>query len=121
MKKKIGNKARVEGSICNAYLTEETSNFCTHYFESHVDTKGKKYSCSAYTQDNDPKDKSIPEPFSCNIGYCPSEGTSIFFDEQDYNCAHHYILGNCGILKEYEMYVSILSTLLISTYCTISI
>ena len=36
LKKNVGNKARVEGSICNAYLVEEASNFCSHYYESHV-------------------------------------------------------------------------------------
>ena len=39
LKKNVGNKARVEGSICNAYLVEEASNFCSHYFESHVHTR----------------------------------------------------------------------------------
>ena len=39
MKKNVSNKARVEGSICNAYLVEEASNFCSHYFESHVHTR----------------------------------------------------------------------------------
>ena len=39
--KKIGNKARIEGSICNAYLLEEISNFCSLYFEDHIDTKAK--------------------------------------------------------------------------------
>ena len=38
LKTNVGNKARVEGSICNAYLVEEVSNFCSHYFELHVHT-----------------------------------------------------------------------------------
>lgn len=32
-------KARVEGSICEAYLAKETSYFCSFYFENHVPTK----------------------------------------------------------------------------------
>jgi len=32
----IKNKTRVEGSICEAYLVQETSHFCSYYFESHV-------------------------------------------------------------------------------------
>ena len=32
----------MEGSICNAYLVEETSNFCSHYFEPHVYTRMHK-------------------------------------------------------------------------------
>ena len=29
-------RARVEGSICEAYLTRETSHFCSFYFENQV-------------------------------------------------------------------------------------
>ena len=30
------NKAKVEVSICNAYLVEEAISFCSYYFEDHV-------------------------------------------------------------------------------------
>ena len=33
LKKKVRNKACVEGSIAEAYLIEEISAFCSHYFE----------------------------------------------------------------------------------------
>ncbi|KAJ8761601.1 hypothetical protein K2173_004377 [Erythroxylum novogranatense] len=33
---------RVEGSICNAYLVEEGSTFCGHYFEPHVHTRARQ-------------------------------------------------------------------------------
>ena len=33
------NKARVKGSICNAYLVKEASLFCSYYFEEHVHTR----------------------------------------------------------------------------------
>lgn len=39
LKKNVRNKARVEGSIVNAYLVEEASNFCLYYFEGHVITR----------------------------------------------------------------------------------
>jgi hypothetical protein len=32
-------KARVVGSICNAYLIEEASTFFSYYFDSHVQTR----------------------------------------------------------------------------------
>ena len=41
----MGNKARVEGSICNAYLAEEISNFCSQYFRSEIDTNSSVF-CS---------------------------------------------------------------------------
>ena len=37
------NKARVEGSICNAYLVEEASLFCSYYFEEHVHTRHRRH------------------------------------------------------------------------------
>ncbi|KAJ8755630.1 hypothetical protein K2173_022225 [Erythroxylum novogranatense] len=42
LKKNVKNKARVEGSICNAYLVEEASTFCGYYFEPHVNTRARK-------------------------------------------------------------------------------
>lgn len=42
LKKKVKNKARVEGSICQAYLLEETALFCSHYFESYVQTQNRR-------------------------------------------------------------------------------
>ena len=36
LKGTVGNKARVEGSICSAYLVQEMSTFCSYYFNSHV-------------------------------------------------------------------------------------
>ncbi|KAH0765125.1 hypothetical protein KY285_000996 [Solanum tuberosum] len=35
----IGNKASVEGSICEAYLMIESTQLFSHYFESHVMTR----------------------------------------------------------------------------------
>nr|GLL49731.1 uncharacterized protein LOC109166492 [Ipomoea trifida] len=39
LKNNVKNKAKVEGSISNAYLVEEASSFCSYYFEDHVSTK----------------------------------------------------------------------------------
>ncbi|KAM3235801.1 hypothetical protein P3L10_015838 [Capsicum annuum] len=36
LKKMIGNKASVEGSICEAYLMMESTQLFSHYFEPHV-------------------------------------------------------------------------------------
>ena len=42
LKNNVRNKAKVEGSICNAYLVEEASAFCVHYFEPQVYTRHRK-------------------------------------------------------------------------------
>nr|KAJ0184983.1 hypothetical protein LSAT_V11C900499390 [Lactuca sativa] len=43
LKKDVKNKARVEGSIVNAYLLREASIFCSHYFETRVPTRNRKF------------------------------------------------------------------------------
>lgn len=101
LKKKIGNKARVEGSICNAYLTEEISNFCINYFESHIETKGKRLRDRYNSHGVETSGQSLPEIFSVN-GYSPSEGKQAYLNERDYKVAHRYVLSNAGILDDYE-------------------
>ncbi|XP_039116071.1 uncharacterized protein LOC120251572 [Dioscorea cayenensis subsp. rotundata] len=39
LKKKVKNQACVEGSICEAYIIQEISSFCSMYFESTVETR----------------------------------------------------------------------------------
>jgi len=36
LKRMVKNKSNIEGSICETYLSFETSHFCSYYFESHV-------------------------------------------------------------------------------------
>ena len=38
LKKKVTNKAKVEGFICEAYLIDEITNFAFHYFGDDVQT-----------------------------------------------------------------------------------
>ncbi|XP_022875733.1 uncharacterized protein LOC111394201 [Olea europaea var. sylvestris] len=39
LKKKVKNRAHVEASIVEAYLVEETSTFCSLYFEQNIETR----------------------------------------------------------------------------------
>ncbi|KAL0312956.1 UNVERIFIED_CONTAM: hypothetical protein Sradi_5694900, partial [Sesamum radiatum] len=41
LKRKVKNKERVEGSIVDSYLIEETSMFCCHFFAPYVETRLK--------------------------------------------------------------------------------
>lgn len=102
MKRKVGNKARVEGSICNAYLTEEISNFCNFYFESHVDTKARDTSRNASRAIPEEVDPNIPALFSSNVGHATTNGEVKFLDDKDYQVAHGYVLANCELLLDYE-------------------
>lgn len=104
MKKKVGNKARVESSICNAYLTEEISNFCAVYFEQNVDTKTRDLGRNVCPDVEENHDGQIPDVFSCNVGHAPSEGHVRYLDQCEYDAAHAYVLSNCELLEEYEGY-----------------
>ena len=46
LKKKVKNKARVEGSIVEAYIIEEILNFSHHYFNPNVHTKLTQIGCN---------------------------------------------------------------------------
>ncbi|XP_074267462.1 uncharacterized protein LOC141590803 [Silene latifolia] len=97
--KKIGNKARVEGSICNAYLTKEIANFCSLYFEKHIETKAKNLNIDKA----DEVDTSVPEFFQTHDDEgCSSSGETRYLDDKEYNRAHLYVLSNCEILEPYE-------------------
>ncbi|GAB4845956.1 hypothetical protein Ancab_039790 [Ancistrocladus abbreviatus] len=102
LRRKVGNKAFVEGSICNVYLTEEISNFCTHHFESYIDTRALNPSRHCSTACKEQVNPTLLEIFSSAIGYATSEREITYLDDMDYNVAHAYVLGNCGIIREYE-------------------
>ena len=46
LKKKVKNRAKVEGSIVKAYIIEEISNFSHHYFNPNVHTKLTQIGCN---------------------------------------------------------------------------
>ncbi|XP_021719113.1 uncharacterized protein LOC110686833 [Chenopodium quinoa] len=99
LKKKIGSKARVEGSICKAYLAEEISNFCSYYFQPHVDTKSRDLGRNVV--DDDDLDSTIPKLFQFSKGRGKGVQTR-FLGSKEFKHAHHYVLSNCGVLGEYE-------------------
>jgi len=101
LKRKVGNKARVEASICNAYLTEEISNFLTHYFDENVDSKARDVGRNVRVG-LEKSNPNVPAIFSENVGYATSKGTSKYLNDKDYRFAHQYVLSNCELLREYE-------------------
>jgi len=117
LKRKVGNKARVESSICNAYLMEEIADFCVNYFDESVDTKTRDSGRNVTICDHMESNPNIPDLFSLNVGYAPSEGTRRYLDEREFRVAHGYVLSNCEILKPFERYVSILSVSNLTSMC----
>ena len=99
LKNNVKNKARVEGSICNSYLVEEASTFCSHYFEQHIETRHRKV----------PRNDSSGggESFEGNISIFshPGRAHGCFktrhLDDREYMAAHNYVLFNCSEVAPY--------------------
>ncbi|XP_021757024.1 uncharacterized protein LOC110722094 [Chenopodium quinoa] len=102
LKRKIGNKARVEGSICNAYLMEEIGYFCSNYFQQGVDTKTRDLGRNVHEDVESTLDDSVPELFRVDHGHASTGGVCRYLDEKELQRAHLYVLGNSGILEPYE-------------------
>ncbi|KAG8640809.1 hypothetical protein MANES_13G071916v8 [Manihot esculenta] len=98
-------EARVEGSICNAYLVEEAAAFSAHYFEAHVMTRHRKVprNLPEFVFDDDVQGKlSI---FKCT-GRTIGKEKSRYMTEDEIRAAQTYILLNCPEVKTYiDIYV----------------
>ncbi|KAL1371645.1 hypothetical protein AAHE18_01G148200 [Arachis hypogaea] len=98
LKKKVKNKAHVEGSIVESYLIEEISYFCEYYFnQTSIDAK-----------QNDEGDDSIEQNLSifnlpgCLAGECKTR----YLDDKEFSAAMNHILINCDEIKPYiEIFV----------------
>ncbi|WOG95220.1 hypothetical protein DCAR_0414526 [Daucus carota subsp. sativus] len=99
LKNNVKNKAQVEGSICNAFLVEEASNFCSHYFEKHIHTRHRK------VPRNDPRGNE--EKYEVNISIFSHPGrahgkvTTRYLDDREYVAANNYFLFNCHEVAPY--------------------
>ncbi|XP_021603851.1 uncharacterized protein LOC110608873 [Manihot esculenta] len=95
LKKNIKNKAKVEGSIANAYLVEEASSFCAYYFESHVSTRHRR------VPRNDDGGVVEDQEIEGNLSIFKYPGRPIgqskkrILTKDERNAAHLYILLNC--------------------------
>ncbi|KAJ8764170.1 hypothetical protein K2173_005090 [Erythroxylum novogranatense] len=84
---------RVEGSICNAYLVEEASTFCGHYFESHARTRVRQ------VPRNDDGGGTSGADGNLSIftypGRTSGRAARRMLTEEEIDAAHGYILLNC--------------------------
>lgn len=101
MKNNVRNKAKVEGSICNAYLVEEASSFCAHYFEPSVHTRHRKVSRNSAGSEFDLQEH--PEMISIfkRAGRSFGQGKSRRLNDIEYHAARTYILLNSEEVKPY--------------------
>ena len=93
------NKAKVESSIANAYLIEETSMFCSHYFEPHVRTKMNAAPHNDGGGDVEPSEGNL-SIFMSN-GRSSGQGISRRLSDEEYVAARIYVLLNCVEIEEY--------------------
>ncbi|CAH9124267.1 unnamed protein product, partial [Cuscuta epithymum] len=110
LKKDVKNKAKVEGSICNAYLVREASNFCSHYFEPHVYTRSRK------VPRNDDgggfEENGNRLMIFKHLGRCSGKVRKRRLTPEEYLAAHTYILLNCEEVQPYiEIYENLLKEL----------
>ena len=92
LKRNVANKARVEGSIANAYLVEEATKFCSHYFEPSVYTRQRRIPRNS-GGDVDPSDGML-KIFS-HPGRTYGRSHNRFMDDEEYKAAQLYVLMNC--------------------------
>ena len=92
LKKKIRQKARVEGSICKSYLEEEASFFFSHYFKDNVNLSFLSVPRNdEVVEPHCSKKLSIFRQYGRPAGKC----SELWLDDKDFHVAHTYILLNC--------------------------
>ena len=99
LKKNIRNKARVEGSIANAYLIEEASTFCSYYFEPHVHTRRRKVSRNDDGGNVDFVEGNLSVFTYPGRAYDTCKRRPL--DYQEYKAAQSYIILNCAEVQPY--------------------
>jgi len=100
LKKKFKNKARVEASICEAYIVEEISIFISYYFEPHLRMRINRV----------PRhDDGGEVPSSGNLSIFSNIGRPIpknavrgrYLSELEFKQAHNYVLFNYDKLRPF--------------------
>ena len=90
-RKKVTNKARVEGSIVEATIVREIGSFCTRYFAENSKTKQQGVGTS-----NPPRRRlSIFD----NAGRFWTRSDRRTLDEKEFKAAHTYVILNCPEIK----------------------
>ena len=99
LKMKVRNKARVEGSISEAYLLEEISNFSSMYFESEVRTRHTRPPRNDDGGDDDIHNNRLS--IFKYPGRAFGNNWSRMLDDRELGAAELYILLNCAEIEPY--------------------
>ena len=98
------NKAKVEGSIVEAYIVEEMTNFMSLYFEDEVVTRlnrPERYDDSGFVE-NDTRLPVVSYPGRAT-GSIPVRDLT----KKELNAAHYYIMTNCR--TEFDPFIELAS------------
>ena len=98
LKKKVKNKVRVKGSIVEAYIIEEISNFSHHYFNPNVHIKLTQIIC------NDDGGGGASEPSISIFAYPAREfghEWHLSLTDAEFHQAHSYVLLNYSEVNPY--------------------
>nr|XP_016444170.1 PREDICTED: uncharacterized protein LOC107769466 isoform X1 [Nicotiana tabacum] len=115
LKKMIGNKARVEGSICEAYLMTESTQLFSHYFEPRVITRN--HNVDRNDEGGVMKDHKGHLLIFTHPGRLLGEAKKRSLSLEEIKAAQTYILLNC---KEVEPFVSMYVERLQEKYLNLS-
>jgi len=101
-KRVVKNRARVEGSICEAYLSKETTHFCSYYFEEHVQSSRTRVG-----RNDDGGESSLEPTLSIfnQPGLLGGSRQTRWLSFPELNSAHLHILLNCTEVDDIRRYV----------------
>ena len=95
----IKNKARVEGSICEAYLCQETAHFCSYYFEPHVQSSRNRIGRNDVVGQDMTCEHTL-SIFNKSDRYS-GRYKSQYLNDRELAAAHLHILLNCEEVQPY--------------------
>ncbi|XP_038983288.1 uncharacterized protein LOC120111038 [Phoenix dactylifera] len=92
IKQKVKNRASIEGSIVEAYIIEEISTFCSHYFEPSIQTR-----LNQVPRNEDEGEFDLVDRLSIftHQGRPFGKPSARHLTTQEFNAAELYVLLNC--------------------------
>ncbi|XP_020965106.1 uncharacterized protein LOC107614363 isoform X1 [Arachis ipaensis] len=99
-KRTVKNRARVEGSICEAFLAKETSSFVSFYFEPHILSRRTRVGRNDDGEDTIKASLSIFNRPGRKVGKAKDH----WLDERDKAAAHLHILLNESKVSPFYMF-----------------
>lgn len=106
LKKGILNRARIEGSISEAWLITETTNFCAQYFDQSVETRINRLNRNEVRLNNDlAGELSIFHKKGVPLG---GGNERRQLTNHEVKAAEMYVLQNCPEIYPYLRYYNLL-------------